>query len=229
MKIKILGTRGEIDQSAPYHAKQSGILIDNKLLLDCGDKTFLAYKPRAILITHLHPDHAFFVRDGDESIAVPMYAPEKYKNIKIHVIKKAFTIHSYRITPIATIHSLKVKSQAYLIQHKNKKILYTGDMIWIEKRYHRLLHNLDAVITEASFFRKGGMVRRSKETGNIYGHTGVPNLVNLFKKFTNTIIFTHFGSWFYKDMQKARKKLRELAKENEVKIIVGYDGLEITI
>lgn len=40
MKIKILGTRGEIEESAPYHSKQSGVLVDDKILLDIGDKDF---------------------------------------------------------------------------------------------------------------------------------------------------------------------------------------------
>jgi len=39
----------------------------------------------------------------------------------------------------------------------------------------------------------------------------------------------HFGSWFYKDIKQSRKKITELAKENGVKAIVGYDGLEVKI
>jgi hypothetical protein len=85
------------------------------------------------------------------------------------------------------------------------------------------------VIAEASFMRKGGMVRRKKETGQIYGHTGVPNLVRMFKPYTDKILFIHFGAWFYKDIKKARKEFKELARENDIEIIVGYDGLELTI
>jgi len=102
-------------------------------------------------------------------------------------------------------------------------------MVWINKIYHKLLKNLDLVITEASFYRKGGLVRRGGKTGEIYGHTGVPNLINLFKKFTSHIIFLHFGSWFYKDIKKAQKRFARLAKENGIKITVGYEGLEIKI
>lgn len=58
---------------------------------------------------------------------------------------------------------------------------------------------------EASFIRKGGVVRKDKETGEIYGHTGIPNLINLFKKFTQNILFIHFGSWFYKDSNAVKK------------------------
>lgn len=230
MKIKVLGTRGEIEESAPYHSKQSGLLLDSKILLDIGDKRFLKYKPKFILITHLHPDHAYFVRHHEKpKINVPIYAPEEYDNLKIHITNKPFKINSYKITPIPTIHSIKVKSNAYLIEHKKKRLLYTGDMIWIEKKYHKLINNLDLVTTEASFYRKGGLVRRKENDAKIYGHTGVPNLVSLFKKFTNKILFGHFGSWFYKDIKKARKDFKKLAKENNIEIIVGYDGLEISI
>ena len=230
MKIKVLGTRGEIEESAPYHSKKSGVLIDNKILLDIGDKQFLKYKPQHILVTHLHPDHAYFVRDKKPLLAnIPIYVPEKYEQFDIHITKKPFKINNYLITPIPTIHSIKAKSNAYLIEHKKICILYTGDLIWIEKKYHKLLRNLDLVITEASFIRKGGLIRRNKQTDEIYGHTGVPNLINLFKKLTNKILFIHFGAWFYKDIKKARKNIQKLAKENDIEIIVGYDGLEITV
>lgn len=229
MKIKILGTRGEIEESARLHSRHSGILIDDTILVDCGEKSFLAYKPKFILITHLHPDHAFFVRARDfREIKIPIYVPEKYGALPITITKSSFTLAGYKITPIPTIHSLKVKSNAYLIQHNRKKILYTGDMIWIEKKYHYLLANLDLVITEASYLRSGGLVRQDKKTGAIYGHTGVPNLILLFKQYTPTIVLTHFGAWFYKDIKVARKQIQELARENDREIVVGYDGLVLT-
>lgn len=230
MNIKILGTRGEIEESAPYHSKKSGILLDNKILLDVGDIRFLEYKPRYILITHLHPDHAYFVRDATRlHTTAHMYAPQTYEGINIHVSNKSFNIDDYTITPIPTVHSIKVKSNAYLIEHNNKRILYTGDMIWIEKKYHHFFKNLDLVITEGSYIRKGGLVRRGKDTTSIYGHTGVPNLIHLFKKYTHTLVLVHFGAWFYKDIKNARKILTQLAKEHNVEIIVGYDGLELEL
>ncbi len=197
MKIKILGTRGEIKAKSPYHSKHSGILIDHIFLFDLGEKEYLKLNPKHIFITHLHPDHAFFVRK-EEKLKRKFYTPENFKT------KKQFG--KYQISSIPTIHSKKVKSQAYLIQKNNKKILYTGDLIWIAKKYHSALKNLDLVITEASFIRKGGVIRRDKKTQEIYGHNGIPDLINLFKKFTNQILFMHFGSWFYKDIPKAKRK-----------------------
>jgi len=230
MKIKILGTRGEIEPSTAYHSKHSGVLVDQKIMLDLGEPEFLKYNPKYIFITHLHPDHAFFVTDQEAKIKPPVYAPEKYKNkIQVKMLSKSGKFNGYQIRPIPTIHSKKVKSQAYLIEKGHQRLLYTGDMIWIKKEYHNLLKNLDLVITEASFFRKGGMVRRDKETGEIFGHTGVPDLIKLFKKFSKNILLIHFGSWFYQGASKSRKKIKKLAKEHQVNLIVGYDGLTLDL
>lgn len=87
----------------------------------------------------------------------------------------------------------------------------------------------DHQITEASFYRKGGLGREDKQTREVYGHTGIPNLINLFKKFTSYILFLHFGSWFYRDIKQARRKLNKLGKENKIKITVAYQGLELLI
>lgn len=230
MEIKVLGTRGEIEESAPYHAKKSGILIDNTLLLDVGDERFLRYNPRAILITHLHPDHAYFVRHREiPETEAQLYAPEKYDSVKLHITDSPFSIDEYHITPLPTVHSIKVKSNAYLVEHEGKRILYTGDMLWIDKKYRDTLGKLDLVITEASYMRKAGMVRRHSQTGQLYGHTGVPDLIMLFKDHTNTILFVHFGAWFYKDIKHARAEFKALAREYDRKLIVGYDGLTLTL
>ena len=233
MQIQILGTRGEIKPSAPYHSHHSGLLIDNKLLFDIGEKTFLQYKPTHIFITHLHPDHAFFVRKkyaDSFTFSMPVFAPEKYKNHpEIKISKEKMNINSYSITSIPTHHSKKVQSLSYLIEHDKNRILYTGDLIWINKEYHNLLTNLDLVITEASFIQKNGMVRRDKETGQIYGHAGIPQLIKLFKKFSSSILLTHFGEWFYENIPKARKTLKTLGKKHNINIIVGYDGLQLNI
>jgi ribonuclease BN (tRNA processing enzyme) len=265
MKIHILGTRGEIDASTPYHSRHSGILIDNKLLFDLGEKEFLAYKPKLIFLTHLHPDHAYFVRAKQDfpQTQTPIYAPECY-NTRTHKpdsctkqashpkksvkkFKSPFKWHGYTITAIPTEHSLKVKSQAYLIEKNKRRVLYTGDLFWIKKKYQKLLGKLDLVITEASYAKEGGMIRRSKkvsakkqtkknpvrniaqELSEPFGHTGVPNLVRLFAPYTKKIVLGHFGTWFFAlGARKANAELAKLGKKYRITIIPGYDGMQIT-
>ncbi|MCF7799830.1 MBL fold metallo-hydrolase [Candidatus Babeliales bacterium] len=234
MKIKILGTRGEIEPSTPYHKRHSGILIDNKIMIDIGEKEFLKYKPKAIFITHLHPDHAFFVRlkkiQNIELLKkLNIYAPEKEDFDFINIISKTKTIENYKITPIKTEHSLKVKSQGYLIEKNNQKIFYTGDLFWIKKENQKKLKKVSLVITEASFLQKNGLIKRHKGSPP-FGHTGIPNLINFFKPFTNNILFMHFGSWFYNyGAKKARKKLKDMGSQNNINIVVGYDGQEVNL
>lgn len=232
MKIKILGTRGEIDASAPYHARHSGVLIDRRLMLDLGEREFLKYKPKWILFTHLHPDHAFFVRQpAAEQIDIPMFAPESYRDdgIDVRKINSGSRIGSYDIRPVPTIHSHRVKSQGYIVANGDGRILYTGDMVWINNWYNRYFKKLDLVITEASFIRKDGMIRRHKDSGRLYGHAGVPRLVNHFSRFCGHIVLMHYGSWFYRDNEQAHRKVNRLAREHNVRIDVGYDGMELEI
>ncbi len=229
MKIKVLGTRGEIKESAPRHARRSGLLIDGRLLFDFGEPEFLETKPERIFITHLHPDHAFFMRRR-ESPGVPVYAPETWPGIAdVRLFPGEMSFRGYRIRAVPTHHSLKVKSHAYLIERGGRRLLYTGDMFWINKEYHPLLAGLDLVVTEASFVRRGGMIRRDKVTRLPYGHAGVPNLMELFAPFTRNILFIHFGSWFYGNARRSRQTLRVLGRERGVNAMAGYDGMELDL
>ncbi|MFW5821483.1 MAG: MBL fold metallo-hydrolase [Bacteroidota bacterium] len=230
MKIKILGTRGEIDETAPWHTKHSGVLIDDHFLLDLGEEEYLDYNPSFIVFTHFHPDHAYFVRRKNELTEnIKAYGPEENEEIgNVSIVNETFHVENYKFIPIPTIHSLKVKSQSYIIERKGKRILYTGDLAWMEKKYQEKLGDLDMVITEGSFFRKGGMIRRDKKSGKIFGHTGVPDLIRIFSKHTNHIVLMHFGKWFMKDVDASRKKIENEAPEG-VKVEAARDGQEFEL
>lgn len=229
MKINVLGTRGEIKPSEPLYSKHSGILINDELLLDFGEKEFLKHKPRWILISHLHPDHAIFVKEKVAALPKFIFGPEKNKNVKMIVAEKKFKIGKYEVTPIPTHHSKLVKSQAYRIDSNGKSVLYTGDIIWMDKKYHPLLKGLDLIITEGSFIKKGGLIVKDKETGKIFGHNGIPDLIHLFKPFSKKILLVHFGKWFLKDIETGKAKIKKLSKQEKVDILVGYEGMKLTV
>jgi len=224
MKIEVLGTRGEIEETAPRHSRHSGLLVDGRLLFDLGEREFLDTKPERVFITHLHPDHAFFVRKPGP-IGVAAYAPERRSGVpELRVFPGKMSYRGYSIRAIPVHHSLKVKSLAYLVEKGGRRFLYTGDMFWINKEYHPLFGRLDLVVTEASFLRRGGMIRRDRATGTAYGHAGVPNLVELFAKFTGHILLVHFGAWFYEDARAARRAVAALGRQHGVDVRIGYDG-----
>ena len=229
MVIKVLGTRGEIKESAPRHSRHSGLLVDGRLLFDLGEREFLDLRPWAVFITHLHPDHAFFVR-RPVGIGVPVYAPEtRTSTPEVKVFPGQMSFRGYSIRAIPTHHSFKVVSTAYLVEKSGRRLLYTGDLFWINKEYHPLLEGIDLVVTEASFLREGGMIRRDRASGIAYGHAGVPNLIELFGKFTKNILFTHFGAWFYEDARKSRRILAVLGRKKGVAVRAGYDGFELDL
>lgn len=228
LELEILGSRAKIEETAPNYSLHSGLLVDGKLLFDVGEKEYLEKDPEYIFITHLHPDHAFFVTNELNSLDCTIYAPEKSEEVDVTVLNESIELDGYRITPVPTHHSKLVDSQAYIIAKGGKRLLYTGDLIWINKEYHDKLQDLDLVITDGSYIRKGGLVRRDEETGQIYGHNGIPDLVNLFKKFTDRIIFTHFGGWFYDDIEESRKKIEDPSEEG-VSVEAAHDGMKLKI
>lgn len=229
MKVRILGVRGYIQPTAPRYARHSGVLIDSTLLLDCGEDEYLKLSPSAILISHLHPDHAFFVaRKAKIDLGAPAFAPEPFAPANVEPLRRAARFDRYRVIPIPTLHSHSVLSQAYLVENGDVRLLYTSDLVDMEQRYRRKIGQVDLLITEASFMRRGGLVRRNAD-GLLSGHAGINELIEMFKHHSDRILFMHFGSWFYKDIAGSRKKLQQLGTEYGIEVIVGYDGLEVAV
>ncbi|WP_202593853.1 MBL fold metallo-hydrolase [Desulfohalovibrio reitneri] len=212
------------------------MLIDGRMLVDAGEPEFMLREPDWLLLTHLHPDHAWFARKpGKTSVDRPLavYAPEKgpkVEGVAYRVVDAPIGLGPYAVTPISTHHSLKVASQAYLIKRGGRKLLVTGDLIWINKEHHHLIEGSDLVITEASFLRKGGMVRRDDEDRPHLRPHRRSRPPQPLQGLTRTVCFIHFGSWFYKmGAEKARRTIRDLGGEEGVRALTGYDGMTIDL
>lgn len=70
MKLKFLGTKGEIEEKTTRHKLHSSLLLEDKgfrLLIDHGLKSekLVSIKPDAILITHAHPDHFIWLKKDE--------------------------------------------------------------------------------------------------------------------------------------------------------------------
>lgn len=229
MKVRILGTRGDIESSAPRHRRRSGVLVGGEVLLDLGEREYLDLAPKAIFISHLHPDHAFFLREPAPSTDIPIYAPERTVRMPgIRVISRAVKAGDFTVTPLPTHHALRVASCAYLVEGLNTRLLYTGDLVWLEKEHHPKLGRLDLVITDGSFIKPGGRVIRDQESGVPYGHNGIPDIAKLFAPFTHRIVFTHFGEWFFEGVRRSRGKIAAMTTP-ELTVEAAQDDMDIEL
>lgn len=227
MHITVLGTRGNIESSAPGYSKHSGILVDDLILLDIGEKEYFKHNPKYVFITHLHPDHAGIAAD-DVPKGTVIYAPESLPRLPmIRTISEPVHAGAYTVTPVPTVHSQRVKSAGYLLEKNGKRILYTSDLVRVKPGFHRLLKGLDLVITEGSFIRSKGLIRKDVKTGLPVGHNGIPDLVKFFRRFTRCIIVTHYGTWFFKNVAGSRRKIESLG--DGTRVIAAHDGMCFTV
>jgi ribonuclease BN (tRNA processing enzyme) len=227
MRLKILGTRGNVIPAAPGYARHSGVLIDARILLDLGEVAYLRYRPQHIFISHLHPDHAAFLRSKVVTDA-DVYVPEPTRKLpSARVMTRPIRSGPYRIVPVPTVHSLTGRSMGYVVERGRRRVFYSSDLVSIDRRYHRRLGRLDLVITEGSYLRSGGLVRTDPASGRPFGHTGIPNLIELFRPFTARIVITHFGSWFYKDIAASLRQIASLGES--VRISAARDGQVISV
>jgi ribonuclease BN (tRNA processing enzyme) len=222
--VTILGTRGNVESVAPRHSKHSGVLVDGLILLDAGEKEYLELCPKHVFITHLHSDHAAITAD-DVPTETLIYAPEVSPKLPIIRISDPVRLGPYTVTAIPTVHSQRVKSVGYLVEKEGERFLYSSDLVKIRPPFHRLLKDLDLVITEGSFIRSKGLIRKDTKTGLPIGHNGIPDLVGFFRRYTKRIVITHFGTWFFRDVAQSRRKIESLG--NGVQVIPAYDGMRL--
>ena len=227
MRVHILGTRGNVPRSAARYARHAGILIDRRILLDFGEASYVRYHPRQIFISHLHADHAIFLQ---RSVAFDgaIYVPEHTRALAAaKVMLRPVRAGDYRVVPVPTQHSHKVRSRGFIVEKSGRRLFYSSDLVSIHRRYYPRLGRLDLVIADGSFMRRGGLVRLDPATGRRFGHAGIPDLVQLFSRFTRRIVFTHFGSWFYNDVPDALLRIASLG--DGVRVSAARDGMLIRV
>lgn len=215
-----------MEHTAPGHLYHSGVLV-NDVLFDVGERHFLDRRPRAIFLTHLHADHAFFTEEDAPPLPVPTYAPQAWReHPEIKVLRGTREVGGLTVTAVPTNHSVSFRSCGYLVEDGMARMLYTGDLISVQRRYRDRLPELDLVVTDGAFIRRGGLVRRDEE-GRAHGHTGIPDLVRYFSPLARRIVFTHFGSWFFRDVEGAVRDIGSLS--GQAKVEAAHDGMVIEL
>jgi len=232
MKIKFLGTRGEIEEETLRHRFHSSLLIEDKefrLLIDHGIISYPLTKinPDAILITHGHPDHFLWLKK-DEEYQGNIYLSKETekvakfkKNFKIFKTDQWFKLGPFTVLAYPVTHSLLAPAVGFKIKN-DQTIIYNPDVLAIKNK--AVLKGTDLYIGDGSSF-KSNLVRRRGD--KLFGHARMQTQINWCKRYQiKKIIFTHFGK---EVLGLGDENLEKMLKEkNNEDIQIAYDGYEIT-
>ena len=132
MKVTFLGTRGYIKPKSIWHRMHTSMMVayrGKRVMIDCGESwigRIADFKPRAIVITHPHPDHACGLKLGSPC---PVYATaEAWKKMKKFPIQKQFRrvlqprrperIEGITFEAFPVVHSVRAPAVGYKRIHR---------------------------------------------------------------------------------------------------------------
>jgi phosphoribosyl 1,2-cyclic phosphodiesterase len=238
MKLVFLGTRGEIEARTRRHRMHSSLLVSyrsTRVMIDCGLDwlgKFERLRPRAIVLTHAHPDHAWGLKNG---APCPVYAPQKtWQALQICSIKERHVIKGRTRAKISDLmfeafpveHSILAPAVGYKVSAGRARIFYAPDLIFIHDRAAALngvqIYIGDGATLTRSFVRKRGK--------RLIGHAPVrTQLAWCRKEGVPRALITHCGSEIVTgDEGKLTAKLNAMA-EPGLEARIAYDGMEFIL
>jgi phosphoribosyl 1,2-cyclic phosphodiesterase len=239
MKLKFLGTRGEIEQRTRRHRMHTSLMVSYRgadVMIDCGLDwlgKFQRLHPSAIVLTHAHPDHAWGLREG---ACCPVYAPQDtWRDLRYYPVKDRRLIKERTPTKICGItfeafpveHSILAPAVGYRLSAGRACIFYVPDLIFIHDRA-RALKNVQIYIGDGATVTTSFIRRRGKR---LIGHSPVrTQLTWCENEGVPQAIITHCGSEVVTgDEHKLSAKLRAMAAERGIKVRIAYDGMKLEL
>ena len=239
MKLKFLGTRGEIEKRTRRHRMHTSLMVSYRaanVMIDCGLDwlgKFGRLHPKAIVLTHAHPDHAWGLRDG---APCPVHAPQKtwqsLTRCRIedrHLIKERTPTKICGITfeAFSVEHSILAPAVGYRLSAGRACIFYVPDLVFIHD-HTAALKNVQVYIGDGATVTRS-FIRKRGET--LIGHSPIrTQLTWCEKEGVPRAIITHCGSEIVTgDEDKLSAKLRAMASERGVDVRIAYDGMKLKL
>ncbi len=240
MKLTFLGTRGYIEARTRRHRRHTALMVTyqgRRLVIDWGEDWHGQWseipRPRALLVTHAHPDHVAGLQSG---APCPVHATSaSWKVIgdyplhsRHHVgLRKPFEVAGIRCEAFGVQHSLRAPAVGYRLSAGRATVFYVPDLVFIRERAEALrgvdCYIGDGATLETSFVRRRG--------DSLIGHTPVrTQLTWCQKEGVPRAIITHCGAQIVEgDERKLGAELRKMARERGVHAEIAYDGLEVVL
>jgi phosphoribosyl 1,2-cyclic phosphodiesterase len=172
MKLRLLGTRGEVEQRTRHHRMHTSLMVSYRsadVMIDCGlDRLgkFERLRPNAIVLTHAHPDHAWGLRHG---APCPVHAPqETWRELRHYPVKRpssdqrTYAHEDLRnhIRGVFREHSILSPAVGYRVSAGRACIFYVPDLVFIHDRAAALKNVQidigDGATVTHSFIRRRG-------------------------------------------------------------------------
>jgi len=239
VKLTFLGTRGNIEARTRRHRMQSSLEVSyrgKRVMIDCGAdwrRELSELRPRAIVVTHAHPDHAFGLDGG---APCPVYATEvtwdgisgfPIDERRIIPIRDPVEIAGLRFEAFTVEHSTRAPAVGYRVVAGKVEIFYAPDLVYIHQR-SSALEGVSVYVGDGATLTRS--LVRKRDTALI-GHAPIrTQLTWCQKEGVPRAIFTHCGSQIVKgDERQLAARLRELADERGVEAAFAHDGMEVVL
>jgi phosphoribosyl 1,2-cyclic phosphodiesterase len=239
VRLRFLGTRGEIEARTRRHSRHSSLLVGyrrREVMVDCGldwRDRLARVRPAAIVVTHAHPDHAAGLRDG---APCPVYAPaEAWGAIQRYPITDRGIVEPR--CPLAVVgiefeafpveHSLRAPAVGYRIRAGRAVIFYAPDLVSIGDE-QEALSGLDLYVGDGAAVGRSIVRRRD---GRAIGHASIrAQLEWCASAGVRRAVFTHCGSEIVKgDTRAVTAVVRALGSEYGIEALIAHDGLALSL
>jgi phosphoribosyl 1,2-cyclic phosphodiesterase len=239
MKLTFLGTRGNIEPRTERHARHSSLLVEYRgkgVMIDCGEDWedhLDRLGPKALILTHAHPDHAWGLRKG---APCPVWATEEsweslddfpLDDRRIIRPREPITIRGITFEAFTVQHSLRAPAVGYRISAGRISIFYVPDVVFIPER-EEALRGCRIYIGDGATVTRS-MVR--KKDDQLFGHTPVrTQLTWCQKEGVPKMLVSHCGKQIVTGEGKGiLDEIAALAGQRDVRVEIAYDGMEVVL